>query len=215
MRDNKVIGAAAGSVVLGSALAIGFCLTGGLGPQMDAAPFQAVGRVLAQQTIPLWKKGGQITVITRDTQTFQNPATDIQFASFRDELAKAGLKIDSVQALQIDPLRPARVPGGDFFLWIKKASKGSVIVSFMGPPVLSEAQIAQLGEIQPGIVAFCPGPTRDQVDLRSLFAGRLLHAAVVSKRIVKRSRPASEREIFDRQFVAVTLANLAALPAAP
>lgn len=215
MRDNKVIGTAAGVVALGSALALVFTLSAGFGPHLDAAPYEAVGRVLARQTLGFLKPGGHVTVITRDTVSFQNPATDYQLASFRRELAKTGAKLDSVQALQIDPLRPMTVPAGDFFQWIKNASTGDVLVSFMGPPVLSETQLAQLGDVKPAIVAFCSGSVRDQVDLRALFSLGLLRAAVVSKRSAAvRIRPAgSERELFDRQFVEVTTANIGALSA--
>ncbi len=213
MRDNTVIGTVAGVTVLGSGLAIAFCLTGGFGPRIDPAPHQAIGRVLAQQTLSLLRPGGEVTVITRDTIAFQNPATDIQFAAFRQELQRAGVRITSIEALQVDPLRPVAVPGGDFFQSIQKGTKGSVIVSFMGPPVLTNAQIEQLGEVKPAIVAFCSGRSRDQGDLSSLFAAGLLRAAVVSKPDVKVSRLTGERESFERQFVAVTSTNLAVLSA--
>src|SRR5579872_4086754 len=162
MRDNKVIGAAAGVVALGSALALVFSLSSGFGPHIDPAPYQAVGRVLARQSLAFLKPGGRVTVITRDTLSFQNPATDCQLASFRKELGKAGVKIDSLQALQIDPLRPTTVPAGD------------LLVSFMGPPIFNDTQLAQLGDVKPAIVAFCSGSVRDQVDLRSLFSLGLL-----------------------------------------
>jgi hypothetical protein len=214
MRDNIVIGTVAAITVLSSGLAIAFCLSGGLGPNLDPAPHQAVGKVLARQALSLLKPEGTITVIARDTSVFQNPATDIELASFRNELRKAGVATASVKLLQVDPLRPVGVPAGDFFAWIKKETKGSVIVSLMGPPIFSDAQLAQLGEIKPAIVAFCSGPLRDQVDLRSFFARGLLQAAVVSKHNVTVTRAASEREAFDCQFVAVTSDNLAGLSTA-
>lgn len=214
MRDNKLIGTCAGLTTLGSSLAIAFFLSPGFGPHLDSSPHEAVGRVLAQQTLALLRSGGRITAIVRDTATFENPATEVQFASFRQELAKARVKIDSIEALEVDPLRPIAVPASDFCQLLRNGTKGSVIVSFMGLPVLSDTQIAQLGEIRPSIVAFCSGSLRDQVDLPSLFARGLLHAAVVSKRKVGTARPTSEREVFDRQFIAVTPANLAALSTA-
>lgn len=210
-----MIGTAAGVVAFGSALTLLFSLSDGFGPRLDAAPYEATGRVLARQALGLLKPGGQVTVITRDTVSFQNPATDYQMAGFRKELAKTGIKIDTVQTLQIDPLRPTAVPAGDFFQWIKKGSKGDVLVSFMGPPVFNDTQLAQLGEVKPAVVAFCSGAVRDQVDLRSLFSTGLLRAAVVSKRSAAVRNPSvgNEREIFDRQFVEVTAANSAALSA--
>src|SRR6185369_13349222 len=166
----------------------------------------AVGTVLAQQTLSLLKPGGQITVISRDTASFQNPATDILFAALSKALKRGGVKIAAIESLQVDPLRPVSVPSGDFFRLIKTSAKGNVIVSLMGPPTLTDPQLLQLGETNPAIVAFCPGPLRDQVDLRSLFSHGLLQAAVVSKRDIKltQARPASEQEAFDRLFLLVT-----------
>lgn len=212
MRDNKAIGTLAGLVALGSGACLVFTLSEGFGPRLDSRPHQVAGRVLAEQTLALLKPGGTLLVITRDTSAFQNPAADTLLASLRRHLAKAGVKIDSLQALEVDPLRPLAVPAGDFFRWIKGAAKGSVILSLMGPPILEDAQLAQLGEIKPAIVAFCPGGLRDQ-DLRSLFSRGLLQAAIVGKRHVAApgGGPLNEQQAFDRQYVAVTPANLAAL----
>jgi hypothetical protein len=216
MRDNKVIGIIAGVVSLGSGLALALSLSGSFGPPSHQAPFEAVGRALARQTLAFLKPGGRVTVITRDTQTFENPATDFQFAGFQQELAKAGVKIDSIQALQVDPLQPMSVPAGDFFQSIKSSGKGDVLVSFMGPPILTDTQVAQLGEIKPAIIAFCSGLVRDQVDLRALFSHGLLRAAVVSKRTadIKPASSPAEHDSFDRQFLQVTAANVAGVGAA-
>src|SRR5690242_9807238 len=124
MRDNKAISTVAGLVALGSGATLVFCVNGGFGPHLDPAPHAAAGRVLAQQALSLLKPGGSMTVITRDTRTFQNPATDVLLSNLRKQLAKAGVKIDSLQALEVDPLRPVAVPAGDFFQWIKNSSKG-------------------------------------------------------------------------------------------
>lgn len=214
MRDNKAIGALSGVAALSSAVALVYSVSGGLGPHINASGFETTGQALARQTLAFLKPAGHVTVITRDTVAFQNPASDRVLSGFRRELARGGVKIDTFQAIQIDPLRPTMVPAGDFLQWIKKASANDVLVSFMGPPLFNDAQVAQLGEVKPAIVAFCPGPTRDQVDLRALFARGLLRAAVVSKRptAVSPGTSASGREIFDRQFVEVTAANLSNLP---
>jgi hypothetical protein len=213
MRDNKLVGTVSVLVTLSSCLAVVLSFSGVLGPSLDTSPHEAAGRVLARQARALLKPGGQITVIARDTAAFQNPATDLQLAAFRKELMKAGTAISSVQVIQIDPLRPTAVPSGDFFQCVKGSTRESVIVSLMGPPVFTEAQVAQLNEAKPAIVAFCPGPIRDQVNLRTLFAQGLLKAAVVSRRNkdIKRSPTRNEREAFDSRFVEVTSANLSAL----
>ena len=213
MRDNKPIAIAAGVVILGAWLALGFQLSGGFGPRLNTAAVREAGRVLADQAVARLKPGGTITVVTRDTASFENPASEILLTSFRAELLKKGTKLDELKALQIDPLRPSAVPAGDFFVWIKNAPPESVIVSFMGPPILTEAQLAQLGAVKPALVAFCSGSVRDQVDLRGLFSQGLLQAAVVSRRpIMHQARPpATDREAFTQQYVEVTSSDLSSL----
>src|SRR5256885_7956097 len=114
MRDSKPVAFTAGLVVLGSAVLLGYSLSSGFGPRLEAAPFRELGRVLAQQALSHLKPGGVVTVITRDTAAFQNPASDVLLDSFQKELGKSGVKISTLQRLQIDPLRPVSVPTGDF-----------------------------------------------------------------------------------------------------
>ena len=217
MRDNKVVATAAALVIFGSALITVFSFSGGFGPSLDPAPHQAAGRALARQTLSLLQPGGRIVVIARDTVAFENPAGEILIAAFRKELSKAGAKIDAIQSIGINADKPLLVPADDFIRLIHGGANGSVIVSLMGPPMLTEAQISQLGQVKPAIVAFCPGALRNRVDLRSLFAQGLLQAAIVSKphAAIVRGAAKGEQEAFDRQFIEVTASSLTALSAPP
>lgn len=214
MRNNRAIAVISALAIFGSATSLVWTLKGGLGPRLETAPFREAGRVLAQQSLSQLKPGGLLTVITRDTTAFQNPASDVLLKSFRAELSRNGVKIDALESIQVDPLRPVSVPPGDFFQWINKSAKGSVLVSFMGPPVLDETQVSRLGEIKPAIVALCSGPVREQVNLRALFSQGLLRAAVVSRRpvLARSANSSTDRDAFDREFVAVTTDNAMALP---
>jgi len=213
-RDSKAVVVIAAITALASWALIYFTAHGGFGPGINPKPHEAAGYVLAQQALSLLKPGGQITVIARDTSAFKNPASDILLKNLRKTIQQGGGSISSVQLLQVDPLRPVEVPGGDFFELIRKTPKGGVIVSLMGPPLLSETQRKQLGEINPAIVAFCSGSLSEQVDLRTLFDEGLLHAAVVSRRTPAggSSAPGDLRGWFDRWFVTVTAANAGNIP---
>jgi hypothetical protein len=158
-------------------------------------------------------KGGQLKVIARDTAAFKQPAADIQLQSFKKEIRRAGVAIAAMQLLQVDPLRPLEVPPGDFFESIRRAPSGSVIVSFMGPPLLSDEQRGELGGAKARIVAFCSGDLADHVDLRALFDQQLLHAAVVSRRSVADAPNSRPAESFDQLYMSVSAADLSALPA--
>ena len=154
-----------------------------------------------------------MVVIVRDTAVFKNPATDYQMRAFNQALAAARVTAVETHFLQVDPLRPIEVPPGDFSELIRKTPAGSVIVSFMGPPVLTEAQRVRLGNSRPAVVAFCPGSLPDRIDLPMVFTQGLLQAAVISRRtaVATAAKPASSQGWFDRSFEVVTAANAAAI----
>jgi len=213
MRDSRALQSITCALTIASATVISFLISGGFGPHIDRAPHAATGTVIAQQALALLKPGGHLIVIARDTTDFKNPASDIQLASFRRELSRAKVTISSLHSIQIDPLRPVEVPAGDFFELLHKTNPGDVIVSFMGPPLLSEAQISGLASGKPAVVAFCSGTLADQVDLRSLFGQGLLQAAVITKKNPASGAPKSSSlpEFFDRSFSLITPSNLAML----
>jgi hypothetical protein len=171
---------------------------------------------MAQEALRHLQPGGQILLIARDTAAFKNPATEAQLAGFRKTLRKARVNVGSIQWLQVDPLRPLEVPSGDFQEWIRKAPKGSVIVSFMGPPpLLSPVQRQQLGDHGPAIVAFCPGSVPERANLPALFEQGLLRTAVISRRNggASSAAPKDLKGWFEREFVGITSADATALPA--
>ena len=216
MRDNKAMAVLAGLTTLGAAVGA-FLATHELPPRINPKPDEALGWFMAKEALNLLKAGGEITVIVRDTAAFPNPAADIQLAGFKAVIRQAHGPEVLVHAFQVNPLRSVEVPAADFIGIIAKAPKGSVIVSFMGPPLLTEEQRGGLGEIKPGIVAFCSGSLPDQIDLRALFEKQLLHAAVVCRRNPGPSsvEPKDLQGWFDKCFQSATAGNLAALePAA-
>jgi hypothetical protein len=206
MRDSKAIQIAAALVTVGAVAAMMITERGGFAAGVNAALHRSAGAELARQAVSLMKTGGQIMVITRDTTAFQNPASDLLLEGFQRELRRAHAGIGDIQRLQVDPLRLIEVPPGDFQNWIHHAAAGDVIVSFMGPPLLTLEQRRQLGAIQPAIVAFCPGGWPDRVDFRPLFAQGLLRAAIVSRCDQRPVKVNSKR--FDQNYTIVTAANV-------
>lgn len=188
-----------------------------LPPRVDRALHRSIGAALAKQTTALLGTGGTIVVITRDTEAFPQPALGILLDSFQKEVRRASAKITSIQRLQVDPLRPAEVPAGDFAELLRRAPDGTVIVSLLGPPLLSEDQWARLRPLKAKIVAFCPGNAADTLDLRSLFESGCLHAAVVGRSFSQAARNAasSPPQTFDELYLTVTASDLSKLPARP
>jgi len=180
-------------------------------PRLDAAPHEALGQAVAQETIRLLGSGGRILLICRDTRTFLNPAADAQVRSFTQSLEQAGVRVGSTNRVKLDPLRLVGVPPGDFFQILKRASDADVVVSFLGPAVLNDEQISKLGDKPARVIAVCTGNIPAQVNLKRLFEQKLLQAAVISR--PARATTASGPARFDQLFTMVKPGDLSELPA--
>lgn len=212
MTQNKIKSIAALLVILG-AFAWLYLYFNPLTPGIDRQPFEGMGEVLAQETIKLLGAGGKVTIIDRDTQTFPNPASDAQLKRFDQTLKKGGVKTTTRHLLKMNPIGLTKVPSGDFFEIIKKCGEADVIVSFLGPPILSDEQMAKLGSKRPKIVAVCSGEMPARLNLKQMFDDKLLQAAVLSRNNPPaRAAGNSLREHFEQWFKLVTPANAAEIP---
>ena len=179
---NSIVRIVAGLTTLASCAAIYYSLNGPFAASpTDSQAFEESGRLLAEQALAHLESDGTNTEITRDTSEFKNPASDIQLASFRKVIDHAHATIGEVRKLQVDPLRPIAVPSTDFYEAIRNTPPRGVVVSFMGPPVINDADRSKIGQDRPAIVAFCSGNLPNLADLRSLFQQGLLQAAVVDR----------------------------------
>src|SRR5687767_7849330 len=179
-----------------------------LPPRTDRKLHASIGKALAKEALRLLGTGGQITVITRDTEAFPQPALDILLASFERAVRREDVIIAEVQSVQADPLRLVDVPPGDFYELIRRSKSGYVIVSLLGPPLLTADQQNKLGRVQPRIVAFCSGTVAETVDLRKLFQAGLLHAAIVNRPAspLAPSGPSKSPHDFDQLYKVVVAA---------
>ena len=165
----------------GAALAVIFLSSWEFGPRVDRKLHSEIGRVLAKEVLSLLRPGGQITVITRDTEAFPQPALDILLKSFQQEVLRGSDITVGTQTIQLDPLRPVEVPPGDFFELIRRSTAERIIVSLLGPPVLTQEQRGALGRVKPKIIAFCSGNMAETLDLNELFSAGLLHVALINR----------------------------------
>src|SRR5687767_2146921 len=150
-------------------------------PGIDRKLHGAIGTALGREAVKLVGQGGGVIIITRDTAAFPQPAIEVLLDNLKRELRRAGANIRATRLIQADPIRPAEVPPGDFVELIQRASRGDVILSLLGPPILNADQRDRLTQMKPKIVAFCSGSLAENLDLVSLFQADLLHAAVVSR----------------------------------
>jgi hypothetical protein len=213
MHNHWLISSTAVLVSVGAGAALYLSTQGGWPPRLNPTLPQTVGQELAKLALQAAQPKSPITVITRNTTAYPNPALDFQLAGFNQVLRKAKASPPVMHTLQVDPLRPVEVPSGDFFELIRNAPTGSVLVSFMGPPVLTAKHQQMLRQIKPSVIAFSLGNAAEQVDWRSLFHTGLLRAAVVGRRspALAGIRPADGPGLFRTSFLVLTAANVDSL----
>jgi hypothetical protein len=209
---RKAINWVSGVVIL-AALAWLYSLFNPRPPAIDRRLHKKVGEVLAAEAIKVLDPGARLIVIARAKEPFQVPAAAAQLDAFMSTVEKSGKKVSATRLSKVNPLRVVSVPSGDFFDLIRQAKTNDVIVSFLGPPLLSDEQVGKLGAKRPHILALCSGAMPVQVDLKKIFERQLLVAAVISRtNAPAQANAGSAQEAFDQMFKLITPPNVSELP---
>jgi hypothetical protein len=198
-------------VIAGSAAAA-FYLVKGPGPAFDPAPHRAIGKALADQAIAL-DSGGKIVLLARDVSLIPNPASTEEIKAVAEALHQKGHPLTQTNLSKVDPLRVLRYPPGDYAEILRKLNDNDIVISLLGPPEFTDAQLLRIGEKRPKIVALCTGSMPDQLDMKKLFDDQLLHAAVVSRSQLTNGYPvaAATENSFDALYAVIGTNNLTAL----
>jgi hypothetical protein len=153
-------------------------------------------------------------LITLDTTVYRSQATEAVLKGFFQVLRKKGISLAATNAIRLDPDRLPRVRSGDFLEILRRQGDRDVVISLLGPPLLSPEEKARLGDKRPRVAAFCPGPMPRQVNLRELFEQQLLHMAIISRPTISLTPPqsATPRAWFDYLYEVITMDNLGELP---
>src|SRR6185503_16822207 len=85
MAPQKVKVTLASLAIAGAALSL-FVTFHPRPPRPDAALHGALGQAVGKEAAQLLGSGGRVVVIARDTETFPNPAVDLQVKSFAQAL---------------------------------------------------------------------------------------------------------------------------------
>lgn len=164
-------------------LSLGFLLFRYFGPapRIDARAHIGMGNVLAEQAAKSLGSGGHIVLVVPDTSVFRWPGPEAQLKAFHRALRKANVSVGMTNVVKLDPGRLVRVNAEDFFNWLHKLSEADVVVSLLGPPILTAEQRAKLAGRHARVIAVCAGEMPKQVNLPALFDDNLLHVAIVSR----------------------------------
>ena len=184
------------------------------GADFNPKPHQALGRVVAEEAMKLIQGDGRLIVFARDFKSFESPAMKAQWGGFCEAVANGKVKIASTNWLQVDPLRTPSLPAGGYVERAQRAGSNDVIVSFLGLPELTEAQLRRLEAKRVQLVAVCTGNTPLRTNMRRLFERQWLQVAIISRPIPlpQPSENAPWRAWFDGLFQVITAAEAADLP---
>src|SRR2546425_9450608 len=153
MAANKKATNVIAALVISVSVIVLYATLHGFGPRVDTTAHKALGQMVAEEALKARGPAGRITVLARDTSTQENPYADAELKTLQYALKKARGVMTTTRLLKLNPIRLIAVAPGDFFDVLKKASEEDVVVSLIGPPVLSDQEAAKLGERHAKIVA--------------------------------------------------------------
>jgi len=196
----------AGSLVA-IAASVAFLVSRWLAPPLDVKPNQAIGEVLAEETVRVLSGQGQVVLVTLDPSL--SKAVKIQTDSFVRSLKKKR----SVTIAATEYLQRADTVQGDTqkempserFLSLVQTYPDAGIVSLVGPPRLTDAEVAKLPQPPPKVLIV----VRTYKELQRLFENGLLQVAIVPRVNFPApvEKPRRLREWFDKYYQALTSAS--------
>jgi hypothetical protein len=157
-------------------------------------PSQALGEVLAQESIRLAGANRQIALITHDS-TWGPPSMAEQ--SLRVALQKQKAALDVVKAANLgNPMLSGEVglKAADFIEAMEKSGKAGAIISLVGAPLLKEGDAARLASPHPPVLVVATASLGDKMGVHTdpvQLAG-LLDAKVIQLAIIDGTDPAAE-----------------------
>jgi hypothetical protein len=170
-------------------------------PEVNLELHQAVGRVMAEETVRLVGHNGKVVIVTVELP--QAPELKVQVKAFEKHLKLLG-GVTVKERFELDPgdnlkYRPGAGLSAKHFLKIARKSAGAdALVSFVGAPQLSDAEFQQLKSV-PRFIAETHSPEK----LGNLFQKKLLLVAIVPRYEFPAPgprKPQTGRQWFDRYF---------------
>lgn len=199
---NRTAAAVLVLIIIGAAVSI-YVTLGKQRARLPAFAQVDLGQVLAEETAKRLGSGGQIVIVTRDPA--EVPAAQGQLSSFQKTISRhTGVTVAATRTVKFSEMTSmCRMPARVYFELLQQHPKANVIVSLLGAPELSEAEISQLGRDVPKLVA----TSSCADDFKPLFDAGLLHLIIVPRRLMPApdaAKPGNARELFEQTFEIVT-----------
>jgi len=200
--------------LLGCGLVVGLSLLAGSGcgqkGKIDSNRYTALGEVMAGKTIELCGGKGTIVLVISESDKDKPTASGQTIAAFRKALGKAvpvaaieSVKTPAMIMRGIEPL-----PAAKFAELLQKYSTADYLVSFVGVPLLTPDQIAQLPTPRPQVVV----AVVHNAPARAMFAQKVICLAAIPKVASDVAAANSPQELFDAQYQLITPETAGLLP---
>jgi hypothetical protein len=204
---RKVVGALCGVVLVASLVRI-LVMFHTPSPKTDLHPYEALGKVCAEETTRLLSGRGEVVVIRWARSRVRMPEIEAEYASFKSALRKTGhvsirATEEMVSPLSVSPAGMAAEPlTADRLVAIVRKYPGiQGIVSFIGVPALKIGDIEQWPLDAPKLVIV--GAHDPEGRLGELLRKRIAAFAILPRfDAVSNSakKPATDRDWFDQNF---------------
>jgi hypothetical protein len=176
---------------------------GGEKGQVDSDRFSVLGKVMAEKTIPLCEGKGGVVLIVSESDRDQSRPYGIAAEAFRKGLGSAlqVVATEFVPTPQVVTRETELFPAEKFTELLQKHAVADCLVSFIGVPALTPAQIAQLPSPRPQVVVVIARNVPPKV----LFDKKVISLAALPK--LGADQPLSghtARELFEAQYQVVT-----------
>jgi hypothetical protein len=149
IKNSKIVAGIAVFAVAGSIISVWRTMHRTEGPNLEL--FRAVGRGVAEQTAGLVGKQKELVLVAWDPKRSPFPDVDAQANAFIKAAKKLGLSVVATQLLPLTSDGTRGVPG-EQFLELGRRFPTAVIVSFVGPPLLTAEQLRGLPASRPKCV---------------------------------------------------------------
>ena len=174
------------------------------------APSQALGTVLAEESLRLAGTKKQVALITHDASW--GPASKAEEA-LKNALEKRGATLIIAKAANVgNPMFSGQLglKAADFFEALEKSAGAGAVISLVGPPLLMEGDDARLGTNHPPVLVVATASLGDKIGVHSdpVQLARLLDARVIQLAVIDGADPDAKpaakadptRELFAQNY---------------
>lgn len=159
-------------------------------------PSQALGTVLAEESVRLVGANKQVALITCDP-SWGGGGTSTAEAALRAALKKQGVAVTTAKAANLgNPMLSGEVglKAADFFEALEKSRSSGAIISLVGAPLLKDGDAARVGPEHPPVLVVATASLGDKMGVHSdpMLLGRLLETRIIQLAIIDGADPAAQ-----------------------